>query len=117
MQALSRILFTIELAQRQEDPIWVGLLHLEIAALAGFAENAIRCRDYRTVQRCYDFAERAVAEGDQVVRNAICVSFLENILLVADTPEQLDAEHRLSESLRRELAELRAHWERISAKA
>ena len=36
--------------------------------------------------------QRTFAEGDPAVTNAICVSFLENFLLVAETPEQLKLE-------------------------
>ena len=42
--------------------------------------------------------QRTFAEGDPAVTNAICVSCLENFLLVAETPEQLklEAEQRWS---------------------
>ncbi|HEU0006074.1 MAG TPA: hypothetical protein VFS12_08800 [Terriglobia bacterium] len=100
-----------------DDPIWVGLLHLEVSVLARLAENAIDRRDYHTLQRCYDFVTRAVSEGDAAVKNAMSVSFLENILLVAETPEQQEAEQRLPEGLRRDLAELRRRWERLAVEA
>jgi hypothetical protein len=106
-----------ELISEFDDPTWIGLLHLELSVLARFAEQAITRREYSTLQRCYGFAAQALAEGDPTVTNAIAVSFLENILLAAQTPEQCEAERRLPEILRAELVELRAHWERLSVEA
>jgi hypothetical protein len=103
-----------ELTPEFDDPIWVGLLHLEVSVLSRLAENAIDRRECHTLQRCCDFVTRAVSEGDAAVENAISVSFLENILLVAETPGQQEAEQRLPEGLRRELAELRTHWDRLA---
>ena len=103
-----------ELTEELDDPVWAGLIHLETAVLARFAESAINRCDYATLNRCYEFAGQAAAGGDPSIENAICVSFLEFILLDARTAEESEAERRLPNALRGLLSDLRAHWERLA---
>jgi len=102
-----------ELTDELNDPVWAGLLHLETAVLARFAESAITRCDYAALDRCYEFAAEAVALKDESVENAICVSFLEYILLDARTAEEREAERRLPDVLRALLTDLREHWKRL----
>jgi len=68
-----------ELIEDLDDECWKGLLHLEIATLARKAEASISDGDEIWLRRSYDFANWAFRSGDMDVKNAIYVSFLENL--------------------------------------
>lgn len=55
------------------------LLHLEVACLARLTQAAISDGDRDLVKRSFKFADVAFRTGDDVVKNAISVSYLEHL--------------------------------------
>jgi len=58
---------------------WTGLLHLEVACLARLTQKAISDGDRDLLKRCFDFAHMAFRDGDNEVKNAMYVSYLEHL--------------------------------------
>lgn len=54
-------------------------LHLEVASLARWTQNAITEGDRAALKRAFFFADRMLRLGDSSVKNAVSVSFLENL--------------------------------------
>ncbi len=56
-----------------------GLLHLQMATLRRFGEEAAQTGDLQAARRCVAFVDEIFADCDSNVRDAVCVSFVENI--------------------------------------
>ena len=106
-----------ELLAELDDGISTGLLHLEMAELARFAQDAIAGRDRETISRCFAFAARALETGTPAIQNAVAVSFLEHTVMDADSAAARDAEAVLPPSLQNELGALREHWAELARRS
>ena len=58
-----------------------GLLHLEVSVFTGFAQRAITLGDAKDVALCFNLAEKHYRNGNDQLRNAIGVSFVEHLNL------------------------------------
>jgi hypothetical protein len=56
-----------------------GLLHLEMHAFANFAQEAISIGNADDVRRCFMIAARYHGDGNNSMKNAVVVSFLEHL--------------------------------------
>ena len=61
------------------------LLCVEMGTFRRFTEEAINAGDRDLVIRCYQFADRLLAVGDDAVRNAVAVAYLEHLEFPAGT--------------------------------
>jgi hypothetical protein len=68
-----------ELHGEVTDEDWAGLLHLEMACFARRTQSAIDGKDRQGVSRCFEFARRVFQQADSEVKNAVYVSYLENL--------------------------------------
>jgi hypothetical protein len=66
-------------ALRQDFHDWEGLLHLQVSDFCRFTQDAIEMRSVEVVSRCFEIATTALGEGDDSVKNAIYVSYLEHL--------------------------------------
>lgn len=64
---------------RQDFDEWEGLLHLRVSEFRRFTQNEIEMRSFDVVSKCFRIAASALAEGDDDLRNAIYVSYLEHL--------------------------------------
>jgi len=56
-----------------------GLLHLEISVLADYARRAIAAGAKKDVVSCFKLTEKYYGDGNDQLRNAIGVSFVEHL--------------------------------------
>jgi hypothetical protein len=56
-----------------------GLLHLEMHAFANFAQDAISVGNADAVRICFRIAARYHIDGNESMKNALVVSFLEHL--------------------------------------
>jgi hypothetical protein len=64
------------------------LLHLQMMEFLVFTQNAIKQLSFDTVTKCFTIANAALKDGDAALRNAVYVSFLENLDLSGDDGRQ-----------------------------
>ena len=103
-----------EIVEDLDDDCWKGLLHLEVAVLSRVAQAAITEGNKESVRRCFDFADWAFRTGDEKVKNAICVSFLEHLTFVDTKKRQRSwAYSMLSKTLQQEFKDLMAYLDQI----
>lgn len=89
-----------------------GLFHFQMAAFSRLAKVAINRNDLVTLKRCYALLEEVAKSATFGVKNAIHVSFLENIDFES-SPYGAEAKRLLPPLLSKMLAELEAHWQQI----
>jgi hypothetical protein len=89
-----------------------GLLHLQMAALSRFAQTSIECNDLETLQHCYSFIAEVMKTAAFDGKNAVYVSFLEN-LEFASSPYDESARRLLPPSLEKMLSELEDHFQKL----
>jgi hypothetical protein len=99
-----------ELRAEVDDGIATGLVHMEMSALRLLAEDAVKRRDEDTLKRCYALAEKGLVSGDAALRNAVSLSFLEDMLLYVHEAEKW-AEALLPNTLRADLENTRTSYE------
>ena len=58
---------------------WRGLEHLQVMELYTFAETAVKNGKRKQVLKAVSVADQLVRKGTPKVRNAVAVSFLENV--------------------------------------
>lgn len=90
-----------------------GLLHPEMGVVADATRAAIDSREWTTVDVHFRFIDRVFTNGDDAVRNAVYVSYLENVLLGESASEFNEARTKLPQQLEQALCDLEAHFERI----
>lgn len=56
-----------------------GLLHFEVGEFRKFTQDAIRSGDTERTTKCFSLAERAYLNGNEALKNAIDVSFVEEL--------------------------------------
>ena len=66
---------------RDEINAQCGLLHLEVGVLADFVQRAITLENTRDVALCFKLAEKYYRHGNDRLKNAIGVSFIEHLHL------------------------------------
>lgn len=64
---------------RKDFEEWNDLLHVQVGEFLLFTQRAIEARSFETVSKCFEIANAALIDGDDYVRNAIYVSFLEGL--------------------------------------
>ncbi len=64
------------------------LLHLEMMEFLVFTQNAIKQRSFDIVTKCFTIANAALKDGDNALKNAVYVSFLEDLDLSGDEGRQ-----------------------------
>jgi hypothetical protein len=83
-----------------------GLFHLQMMEFYVVTETAINARDWATVERCLRLADTFLQDGDAEIRNAIHISYLENL------PREGDDHDRIREVM---TPDLRKAWDDIFA--
>jgi hypothetical protein len=63
------------------DETWAGLLHLEVSSFARYTQQQIDSGNREELKRCFELARRFLLEGDDDVKNAMGVSYLEHLNL------------------------------------
>jgi hypothetical protein len=69
---------------REDIEEWEGLIHLQVSEFLRFTQSAIESRSFEVVTKCFELADAALAKGDDNLRNAIYVSYLEHLNLRSD---------------------------------
>ncbi len=71
---------------KQEFDYWGDddLLHLQMMEFLKFTQNEIASRSFDVVRKCFEIAATGLKNGDDALRNAIYVSFLEGLDLRSD---------------------------------
>ncbi|MGP8253747.1 MAG: hypothetical protein ACLQHF_17090 [Terracidiphilus sp.] len=78
-----------EFPSLQEDfEEWEGLVHLQVSEFKDFTQSAIEARSFEVVSRCFQIATAALLEGDDNLRNAVYVSYLEDLDFRSDAGKQ-----------------------------
>lgn len=90
-----------------------GLLHCEMATVARATQAAIDAGDRYTIQRHFAFIDGIFRDAAPDVKNAVYVSYLENLRFEGRKAGPVNATQYLSPQLRQALAELEAHWDNI----
>jgi hypothetical protein len=62
---------------REDFEEWAGLHHLQVSEFLSFTQAAIEARSFDVVSKCFRIANTALIEGNDRLRNAIYVSYLE----------------------------------------
>jgi hypothetical protein len=70
---------------REDFEEWKDLLHLQVSEFRSFTQSAIESRSFDVVSQCFEIANSALAEGDDELKNAIYVSYLEHLDFWSDT--------------------------------
>jgi replicative DNA helicase len=83
-----------------------GLLHLEMQALARAAQAAISAENIDSVSKHFEFIDEVFRRGDQEVKNAVCVSYLELIRFDGRRAKRIKARNMLSQALKTASIEL-----------
>jgi hypothetical protein len=66
---------------REELNAQYGLLHLEMHAFCDFVQRLVDGRDEKKTLQAFQFAERLGRDGNNDLKNALAVSFLEHLNL------------------------------------
>jgi hypothetical protein len=69
---------------RSDFEEWKSLPHLQVMEFRRFTQAAIEARAFGVVSKCFEIATAGLIEGDNGLRNAIYVSFLEHLDLRGD---------------------------------
>ncbi|MCP4989783.1 MAG: hypothetical protein GY928_28120 [Colwellia sp.] len=98
---------------QEMDDLEDELLHIDMANFARTTTNAILNENYSLVQDHFNFISELLSKASSELENAIHVSYLENVLLDQTDSNHLDARKLLPENLKKALAELEEHFEKI----
>jgi hypothetical protein len=83
---------------------WHDLVHLQMMEFILVTENAIKARDWATVERCLKLADTLLHDGDAEIKNALHVSYLEHL------PREGAMHDQIRETM---TPELRLAWDNI----
>jgi hypothetical protein len=84
---------------REDFEEWDNLVHLQIMEFLGFTQAAIEAGSYDVVSKCFEIANTALSQGNDGLRNAICVSYLAHLDLRSDAGNE--AAHLMPAELER----------------
>jgi hypothetical protein len=73
---------------REDFEEWEGLIHLQVSEFWRFTQAAIESRSFEVVTKCFELANVALVKGDDSLRNAIYVSYLEHLDFRSDLGKQ-----------------------------
>jgi hypothetical protein len=73
---------------REDFEEWEGLIHLQVSDFCRFTQAAIEAGSFEMVSRCFEIANAALVQGDESLRNAMYVSYLEHLDLRSDLGKQ-----------------------------
>ena len=102
-----------EIAESITD-IESGLLHPEMAVVSHATQKAIEARSWQTVAAHFSFIAGVFAGGTAEVRNAVCVSYLENLFLDEASGNHVSTRATLPPVLASALVDLENHFEMLS---
>lgn len=94
-----------------------GILHLETGALKLATRDAIARRDWQTVARHFDFAAEMLGASGAELRDALCVSYLGNLLYEETSLNYAKARSLLPKSLAMALEEIERHYSHAAHRA
>lgn len=93
-----------------------GLLDLEMAVFARFTQAGIEKGDRASIKRYFSFADDLVRNGDDSVKNAVCVSFLECLNLTDGKVQRSWAIGMMPSALTISLSELNRYLDELHKK-
>ena len=96
------------------DDIAEGLLHLEKSVLAHSTERAIAAANWAVVASHLKFIETLLIRANEELRNAVAVSYFENVFLGLPSERMREAREMLPPTLAMELIELESHFEKLA---
>ena len=96
------------------DEVDSDLLHLEMAAVSHATQEAVNAQRWETVASHFAFIEEAFAGGTEEIKNAVYVSYLENIFLGESSSSHMSVRAMLPPELAKALVELQAHFQMLS---
>jgi hypothetical protein len=73
---------------REDFEEWHDLVHLQVGEFQRFTQAAIEARSFDVVSKCFEIANAALIQGNDGLRNAICVSYLEHLDLRSDAGKE-----------------------------
>ena len=73
---------------REDFEEWEGLINLQVSDFCRFTQAAIEAGSFEMVSRCFEIANAALVQGDESLRNAMYVSYLEHLDLRSDLGKQ-----------------------------
>ena len=85
-------------------------VHLGMAALSQLTREAIYVSDWQEVQKLFLLVNTVFLDADEHVKNAVFVSYLENVLLGETDARFLEARAMLPPRLARAILQLEAHF-------
>jgi hypothetical protein len=91
-----------------------GLLHPEMGVVSDATRSAITAHNWGAVQDQFEFIGEIFVGANEAVRNAVYVSYLENVLLGETSSDFMKARAMLPPVLSSAMAELEAHFERLA---
>jgi len=91
---------------RDEVDEWHGLVHLQMMEFHLVTEKALEAVDWTTVERSLQLADTLLRDGNAEIRNALHVSYLENL------PREGDGHDRVRQAM---TPALRKAWDDIVA--
>ncbi len=91
-----------------------GLLHPEMGVVSDATRSAIEAGNWQAVAAHFCFVSEVFAAGNEAVRNAVYVSYLENVLLGETAAQFLSARTMLPPVLADAMIQLEAHFERLT---
>jgi hypothetical protein len=95
------------------DPCSRGLLTLEMAALGCATQAAIDAQDTATVRRHFEFVDEVCRDATPNVKNAVSVSYLEDLRFEGRKAAPAKARQLLTPRLRQALADLEDYLARL----
>lgn len=91
-----------------------GLLHAEMGVVSDATRTEIAVRNWESVKEHFSFIAEVFVAADDAVRNAVYVSYLENVLLGETAEHFAQARAMLPPVLVQAMAELEEHFEKLA---
>ena len=98
---------------REITDIEIGLLHPEMGVVSHASRAAVEAEDWDKLTAQFKFVQDVFLNGDSDIKNAVYVSYLENIFLGETSARFSKARELLPRSLADALLELEAHFEML----
>ena len=91
-----------------------GLLHPEMGVISHATRSAIAAHKWEAVKEQFEFIGEIFVGANDAVRNAVYVSYLENVFLGETSSDFKMARAMLPPVLNHAMSELEAHFERLA---
>jgi hypothetical protein len=82
-----------EIAEEVLDEDYIGLIHLQVGAMARYANRLIQAGRFDVLKKLFDFFHHTVTKVDSNTENALYVSFLEHVDMAGESEKAKQA-HR-----------------------